>query len=493
MEAQLSPTVERILQQAMRPHQFLNIGQLMRGLLEDDEALPAQLLASHGLPFDVARAELAHHDRTLTYSAIMQEARDISRERDDYPDITSDTLLLAVLRTDPALSRQLQIAGLQFDRLNDTLLPTLPPLPEPELVLRDDTEQMALGRILDVTANRVRESLRILDDYARFVLEDRFLTAQLKSLRHDFVEVMATFPESQLLEARETLRDVGTTIETASESARRNLAHVAQVNLKRVQEALRSLEEFGKIADSDVGRRFERLRYQTYTLEQALVLGSRSRERLQDARLYVLLTASQCQASMEWTIEQAAAGGATLFQLREKALDDRRLLARAREVRHWTLRANALFIMNDRPDIARLANADGVHLGQDDMPVKEARQIMGVDAIIGVSTHNLEQLQQAILDGANYIGIGPAFPTSTKPDITIAGLDYLRTASEATSLPAFAIGGITPENIDAVMATGVKRVAVSSVIARAEEPVQVAAALRRALIGFAEDVIRPSE
>src|SRR5206468_11654961 len=132
-----------------------------------------------------------------------------------------------------------------------------------------------------------------------------------------------------------------------------------------------------------------------------------------------------CARSLDWTIQEAAAGGASMFQLREKQMDDRALLERARKVRRWTRQAGALFIMNDRPDIARLVEADGVHLGQDDMPVKEARRIVGPDLLIGISTHNLDQVWQAILDGANYIGIGPTFPSATKEFPEFPGLDLV--------------------------------------------------------------------
>jgi thiamine-phosphate pyrophosphorylase len=140
-----------------------------------------------------------------------------------------------------------------------------------------------------------------------------------------------------------------------------------------------------------------------------------------------------------------------------------------------------LFIVNDRPDVARLAEADGVHLGQDDMPIKEARRILGPDAIIGVSTHDLDQVRQAVLDGASYIGIGPTFPSQTKDFDELAGLEFVRRASAETTLPAFAIGGINAGNIADVAAAGAKRVAVSQAICQAEEPRDVAQELRRAL------------
>src|SRR5262249_37597577 len=141
----------------------------------------------------------------------------------------------------------------------------------------------------------------------------------------------------------------------------------------------------------------------------------------------------------------AAAGGADVIQLREKTLADRELVERARNVRRWTRKAGVLFVVNDRPDVARLVEADGVHLGQDDMPVKDARRILGADALIGVSTHSIEQVRQAVLDGANYIGVGPTFPSATKVFEEFPGLDFVRAVLAETTLPAFAIGGINAQ------------------------------------------------
>jgi thiamine-phosphate pyrophosphorylase len=140
-----------------------------------------------------------------------------------------------------------------------------------------------------------------------------------------------------------------------------------------------------------------------------------------------------------------------------------------------------LFILNDRPDIARLAEADGIHIGQDDLPVKEARRILGPDGLIGVSTHNLGQVRQAILDGASYIGVGPVFPSGTKEFEDLAGLELVRQVAGETTLPVFVIGGINPQNIGQALAAGARRVAVSQAICQAKEPRLVAAELRRML------------
>src|SRR5262249_55291609 len=192
------------------------------------------------------------------------------------------------------------------------------------------------------------------------------------------------------------------------------VTHVVRASFKRLQEALRSLEEYGKLLSPDLGKPLEKLRYQSYSLEQTILLGASARQRLEKLNLYVLVTGSNCAGDLEWTIDEAAAGGAQIFQLREKNLSDKELLERAKRVRRATHKAGVLFILNDRPDIARLVQADGVHLGQDDLPIRDARRIMGSHSIIGLSTHTLEQVRQAVLQGASYIGVGPAFPSRTK-------------------------------------------------------------------------------
>jgi thiamine-phosphate pyrophosphorylase len=352
-----------------------------------------------------------------------------------------------------------------------------PPLrPDEPLRLVEPTEWIDTARILDAAANRAREGLRVVEDYCRFVRDDAFLTGQLKQFRHELARLLGEQPGG--LASRDTQRDVGTAISTDQERHRYSLLEVVEANCKRVQEALRSLEEYSKLRDPARAEGLERLRYQSYTLERALALGTTARQRLEQARLYVLLTSETCSAALDWTIQEAAAGGADIIQLREKGLSDHELLEKARDVRRWTRQAGVLFILNDRPDIAHLVEADGVHLGQDDLPVKEARRILGHEGLIGVSTHNLDQLRQAILDGASYVGVGPTFPSGTKSFAELAGLEFVRQAVAETTLPAFVIGGITEETIDAVVAAGATRVAVSQAIAQADEPRQAAARLR---------------
>ncbi|MBI2804199.1 MAG: thiamine phosphate synthase [Planctomycetes bacterium] len=377
---------------------------------------------------------------------------------------------------------ELEGFGLDFARFQHGIVGDPGPLilDEP-LDLRDPVEEGDTARILDASANRAREAMRVLEDYARFVLGDAFLCERFKQMRHAFAEAVQMLSVTLLLDSRDTPGDVGTAISTRAEWQRAAVADVVQANCKRLQEALRSLEEYGKILHDEFAQRIERIRYQSYTLERTLVRGGTSRELLAGAQLYVLVTDSLCRASLVGTVKEALLGGAQIIQLREKNVDDRTLLAGARDLRQLTREAGALFIMNDRPDLARLAEADGVHLGQDDMPIRDARRILGPEAIIGVSTHTIEQVRQAILDGANYIGVGPTFPSETKAFDALAGLDFVRQAFAETSLPAFAIGGVHLDNVDQVVAAGARGIAVSHAVGAADDPRGVASRFRLAL------------
>ncbi|MGH9676953.1 MAG: thiamine phosphate synthase, partial [Candidatus Acidiferrum sp.] len=364
------------------------------------------------------------------------------------------------------------------------------PAPSPPLELPESLDlselsgdEMRSARLLDASANRAREGLRVVEDYCRFVLDDAILCGEAKSLRHELAATLALLPSRLLLSARDTSGDVGRNLSTEAELARESLIAVVRANIKRLQEALRSLEEFGKIYGQEVGRGIEAIRYRTYILEKALDRGEPARHQLRDARLYLIVTASQCLGSLDRTVDEAVAGGVDLIQLREKEITDRALLAKARHLREITRHLGVPLVINDRPDVANAVDADGVHLGQDDMTIRDARHILGRARMIGVSTHNLEQVRQAVLDGADYIGVGPAYPSATKQFAELAGLPFVREACAVTSLPSFVIGGVNSLNIREVVEAGGCRVAVSQAILRSENPRAVAIELRRLLTG----------
>jgi thiamine-phosphate pyrophosphorylase len=215
----------------------------------------------------------------------------------------------------------------------------------------------------------------------------------------------------------------------------------------------------------------------------------RRRARLARARLYFVCDATPGGRPLEDVLAPALRAGVDVFQLRCKDASDEEILAAATVAREWCEVAGALFIINDRPDLVAATGADGVHVGQDDMPVAQARAIAGRDALVGLSTHSPEQVDGGAL--ADYIGVGPVHTTPTKPGRPAVGLDLVTYAARNAKVPWFAIGGIDPSTITAVMAAGANRAVVVRAIAEATDPEAVTAALARALDEGPPGVRRP--
>jgi thiamine-phosphate pyrophosphorylase len=205
------------------------------------------------------------------------------------------------------------------------------------------------------------------------------------------------------------------------------------------------------------------------------------RARLRQARLYLVCGARPGGRKLPDVLSAALAGGVDIVQLREKQMDDDALTAVAQEALALCARAGALLIVNDRPGVALAAGADGVHVGQDDMPLAEVRGLVGGDLLIGLSTHAPAEVDAA--GQADYIGVGPVHATPTKPGRPAVGLDLVRYAARHAPTPFFAIGGIDAGNIGAVVNAGATRVAVVRAIAEAADPELAARALREVLGG----------
>ncbi len=335
-------------------------------------------------------------------------------------------------------------------------------------------------RLIDANANRAREALRVLEDYARFVLESEELCTKLKGLRHELSQSLRPWLDEAIVH-RDTPGDIGTAINTDSERTRPDLAAVIVAAGKRAGEAMRAIEEFLKTARAADAAKIESLRYCFYEIEQRIVLTLRPDHRLKSARLYVLITESACKRPWLQTAELAIEGGADCLQLREKNMADGEFFSRAEQLAQLCRRNKVLCIINDRPDIAVAANADGVHLGQEDMPAREARRIIGNRKILGISTHNLEQARRAVADGADYIGVGPMFKSSTKPRDFVAGLEYAA-AVGPIAVPKVAIAGICLENVDKVLAAGISAVAVTAAVVGCEDVAGAARQLKKRLM-----------
>jgi len=327
-----------------------------------------------------------------------------------------------------------------------------------------DNLDSSVLRLLDANANRAREALRVLEDYARFVLDWAPMCQDLKALRHEMTEILRPWLAEAILH-RDTPGDVGTAIKTDAEQTRQDLSAIVTAAGKRLGEALRSIEEALKTANPAESAKIESIRYRFYEIERRLALTLRPAGLFAAVRLYVLITQSACKRPWLATAELAIDGGADCLQLREKELPDGELLARSRQLADLCRRHGVLCIINDRPDIALLPGADGVHLGQEDLPPPQARRIVSDRKIIGVTTHNLDQARQAVRDGADYIAVGPIFKSPTKSRDFLPGLEYAAQVAREISIPKVAIAGIGPGNLRQVLATGIRAVAVTAAVA----------------------------
>jgi len=347
-----------------------------------------------------------------------------------------------------------------------------------------------LYRILDANFNRAREALRVAEDCGRFVLNDPAVTAMAKNLRSDLKEIVSVMPVEELVVSRDAPGDIGTELTSPTELKRKDIPDVVTAACKRLTEALRTLEEYSKLVAPEQTQRLERTRYDSYTLEQRLMgrlLGGR---RFADVGLYLLISSkmiAEKHASVRETARAAMAGGVEAIQLREKAgeTDDDQFLALAAELRELTDEMGRILIINDRPDIAAIIGADGVHLGQHDIPVSEARRLLRPGAVVGKSAHSIQQAKAAVREGADYIALGPMFETTTKDAGPPPGPELMKEAkADPIVSPAVlvAIGGINAENAARVVEAGATCLAVCAGICRSENPKAAAAEIKKQII-----------
>lgn len=201
--------------------------------------------------------------------------------------------------------------------------------------------------------------------------------------------------------------------------------------------------------------------------------------RFEGVRLYVLVTQARCARDWFEAATAAIDGGADCIQLREPTLPDAELLRRARRLAEWCRSRRVLLIINDRPDVARLVDADGVHVGQDDLPIEAVRRIIAPGALVGASTHDARELSTALSAGPDYVAVGRMFTSQTKPSPSVAGVALLREALARATVPVVPIGGITAQNVSALIDAGARCAAVCDAVVGASDPAAAAATLRR--------------
>lgn len=349
-----------------------------------------------------------------------------------------------------------------------------------------------LLRMIDANVNRACEGLRVMEDVARFTINDPGLSQRLRASRHD----LATDTKpllTALLSERDSEYDVGRhahpppisvqrTADTGAGSTA-DLLGLLTANAKRVQQALRVIEELAKTPELSLtldSRRFQQTRFTLYAIERDLFSRISRRDKLQQIQgLYVILDRQFVAGRDELEIaRQVIDGGANVIQLRDKLSSKRELLAVAEKIKELCHRARILFIVDDHLDIALASEADGLHIGQMDLPLPVVRRRLPVDRIVGCSVTTVSQAKTAHCEGADYIAVGSIFPTATKRDATVVGAATLREVKQSVSVPVVAIGGIDEGNISEVVSAGADAVAVVSTVLREED---VAAAVKNLL------------
>ena len=349
------------------------------------------------------------------------------------------------------------------------------------------TEDRRVYRVLDVNFNRLREGLRVVEDYCRLVCDDE-LALQIKDLRHRLRLLLDDELVFSCLKERQSATDIGRLTFTDSEAERSDWQALLQANLKRAQEAARVIEECGKLVlRPQLSQGIKALRFELYELEKS-VLGSRAAKirewfGLSDktaAALYFVVdedfySGSDLIADLKAVLEV----GVDFVQWRQKRGSDNLFLEKARELGALCQKFKTPFVVNDRPDVAILAEADALHLGQDDLPIAEARRLVGSEMPIGRSTHSLPQALEAVAEGADYLGFGPIFATPSKvnhdPEVGLSGLVEIL---NHVSLPVVAIGGLDEDNIAEVARCKVSAVAVIRAILKADHPAEKVGRLR---------------
>ena len=323
-----------------------------------------------------------------------------------------------------------------------------------------------IAQLIDANLDRAREGLRVMEDWCRFGLKRNDFSIKLK----DWRQQLGAHHHNSYRKARLTSADPAMGVSHPLQKSRSIPEDIFIANSSRVQEALRVLEEFTRITDPKLSELATRIRYKTYEIEINVLNakeGMDKRKILKDCSLY-LVTSNR--KDLKEIVLQSLEAGVKMVQYREKFLNDIQKVNQAKELSSLCKKYNSLFIVNDRIDIALAVDADGIHLGQEDLPTTLARKLLGYEKIIGRSTSCLENIKNAEEEGCDYIGIGPIFLSETKKKLNPIGIDRLKKGLNKTLLPAFAIGGINSSNINNLNHITNLRVAVSDAIINSNQP-----------------------
>ncbi len=329
-------------------------------------------------------------------------------------------------------------------------------------------------RIIDANINRISEGLRVLEDLARFHYDAPEITEEIKNIRHQ-VRKNVNHLYHDFISQRDSSNDIGLTISQKNDlDNKQNFKALIMGNYKRIQEGLRVVEESLKVAGHyKLSKSYEQCRYDIYTIEKKYMslFDKYSKKDCLNTDLYCLTAEeySNGKSNIE-VVKEMIGAGIKIIQYREKEKKMLYKYEECKKIRALTKEAGVTFIVNDDIDIALLVKADGVHIGQEDLPIEQVRDLVGEEMIIGLSTHSPEQAQEAIKRGADYIGVGPIYRTYTKKDVCEpVGLEYLEYVVKNIDIPFVAIGGVKEHNVDEVAKRGAKCIAMVTEIVGAED------------------------
>ncbi len=318
---------------------------------------------------------------------------------------------------------------------------------------------MSLLRIIDVNLNRLDESLKFIEDIIRFQLENERLLLTIRGIRRDFLVFKRSIPLIKIITARQSSKDLGRK-DRFDFKGKKDITGILLANLSRAKESSRIIEETMKATGARSSQLAKRIRFKIYDLERQLVV---YQQKSFDPYLHAILDEQYLNLSnLEKTVSILQNNGATMIQLRVKIMNDRRFLRVAKRIRTAIKKPHVKFIINNRVDIALACAADGLHIGQHDLPVSDIRRIAGDSLIIGASAHNVQEARRCEKQGADYLGVGAIYRTKTKEDAKVCGLRTLKTICHQASIPVIAVGGINAANFRAVLRAGASGIAVAS-------------------------------
>ncbi len=343
--------------------------------------------------------------------------------------------------------------------------------------MRERKIQRQTLRLIDANLNRAREAVRVIEDIVRFRMDDAAIYGSLRKIRlglGDFASTLGIAPAA-LLAARRSSADVGReALHRTSKIAPDDPTQIISRNFARLQEALRSLEETARAVQPAASADLQAWRFAAYDLQQACVLTLTRQSLLENRRLYALLSEKFSPKGAERTARLLLKGGVDIIQIREKAMSVANLIEHTKKIAAMCRRAGAISIANDRVDVAMAADADGVHLGPEDMPIAQARSILGANKIIGATTRSLAMARRAVRAGADYVAIGPARRSSVAAHKKPISAATLQAVLREIKIPVFVIGGIDSKNLPDIMKSGVRRIAACTALTAAGDPAAAA-------------------